>query len=213
MSAAVAEAPPVTVPVPDVEGTSIKATELSRLLRNAVPFAADDWTLPALNAVHLSASGTQLTVAATDRYKLLRERFTLDEPAEWTVLLHLGDIRDLLQLIQMAGRGQTKFTRDQMTVRLEVADKLTVTVATYSATFNPVLGKFPDYDRLIPASAEAGASPVSLGLQHLGAFAALKSGLGSTPGRFTVVDRAKPVRFDLGDNITGLLMPVLEAKS
>ncbi|MFI0350889.1 hypothetical protein [Actinomadura sp. 9N407] len=169
----------------------ISAEDLARVLRNAIPFAATDATLPALNAVRLEVSpGGNLAIAATDRYVLsvetpvlmpLEEDDDPDHPApcEGGFSLALADARNLVKLLPRRGPH-----RQLLPAVLSVTQK-----CTRSSWENQQTGEVTDgYEqvtRTLTVEVAEGAAPVRVEFTEVdgGEFVNYRSMLaGHVPG-------------------------------
>lgn len=157
--------------------TTINAPLLLRAMKNALPFAERSNYLQILNAVRIQADGVQLTIDATDRYKLLRQKIAAPGVEFGSVLLALRDAKRMVQELTGALRATPKTIRDRVGAnltcdgaRIEVALEFT---GRYSYQLSD-LGQFPAVERLLTTDLKPTADVAGLNADHLSAFGACR---------------------------------------
>lgn len=79
---------------------SIQASELVRMLNNALQAAYKDKSLPIINAALVKWADGKFTVTATDRYILLRETMPAEVmDGEGQLILPVSEIKSLVKVI------------------------------------------------------------------------------------------------------------------
>jgi DNA polymerase-3 subunit beta len=186
--------------------TIVNALTLHDTLHNALLFASDDRTIPALAAVLLTVEDGVLTAVATDRYVLGIATVPLDETDkgdDLTWLLARDDVKALLTVLKAAGK--------YMPARISVVgDQLVVGTLDAEMRYRRVEAEFPRYKALIPApSTDGGPDMIGFSAKYLALFAKVKGVERHETVRlgFQSSDN-KVVRFNVGANLSGLLMPV-----
>ncbi len=138
------EFPPM--PVPDLEeGVDLNVVNFKEMIQQVVFAASDDDARPVLQGVMMTVSGNEVTMAATDGFRISVRRAALSSPASRPMsaiiparaLAELariaGDGEDTLTMVAPPGRGQVLFHMQDA----ELASQL-------------IEGNFPDYKVIIP---------------------------------------------------------------
>lgn len=147
-----------------------------------------------------AALGRRLEMVATNSYTLIRQFVPLTEwGQDFEITLDWDSLQRALKL----------FTEGELLTMFEENGE--VTIADGSATFTPKVmaeGDFPNWESLmLPTEAPQGIG--AFNPKFLALFNKLKGGdVKLCPVKFTQVDALKPMHFAIGDNITGLLMPI-----
>lgn len=118
---------------------AIKVGEFHELITGASLCASKGKDAPiTLNTIALSVSGSVLTVRATDRYRLIEGKITLEEAHNLPVtLISLADVKRIIDLMKGISVGY-------VVIELDDTGRLTVSVNGNSAlTISPVDGNFP----------------------------------------------------------------------
>jgi hypothetical protein len=147
------EVPPAWVR-PD-RGVRLSALALDRMLQAALPHAGTDEDLPVLMGVHLSVADGLLTLAATDRYTMLRERRPVSQTCDdFTFLLRAEDASSLRVLLKSVLRGLKDEARDEepCDLALELTDDgptLRVLGHDLDVRFTQLDGEYPRYGQMV----------------------------------------------------------------
>lgn len=136
-------------------GVRMSALALDRMLQAALPHAGNDEELPVLSALHISVGDGLLTVAATDRYTMLRERRLISQTCDdFTFLLRSEDASSLRVLLKSLLRGLKDEARDEEPVdlALEATDEgptLRILGADLDVRFTELHGEYPRYEQML----------------------------------------------------------------
>lgn len=141
-------------PVPAM--ATVDAAKFFAELKRVLPAAGRDDTMPVLTAVHLTLSGQELTMAATDRYRLAEGRVsaetTVRPPDKPLNVLFPADV--LAALLK-----QFKSYDGPVGVGLLGADndipRATLSLGDTTVTVRALDGKFPNYSAFFPAEITA----------------------------------------------------------
>ncbi|WP_432156055.1 hypothetical protein [Streptomyces sp. bgisy153] len=187
-------------PVPAM--ATVDASEFFAELRRVLPAAGRDETLPVLTTVHLTLSGQELTLAATDRYRLaegtVKAEATVRPPDKpLSVLFPSHVLTALLKQFKSydgpVGVGLLGADSDIPRATLSLGDT-TLTVRTWD-------GKFPDYSAFFPAEFTA-----SVRMDRATLVRAAKKGLAMVQA---VGDTHSPVALHWSSEGTLALAPVV----
>lgn len=179
--------------------TSLASEELAAALTAVIPMAGVDDTLPVLCAVKFEAADKVLTLATTDRYTVGTYRLDWDGP-DVDALLALRDAKELLAFAKKAKRIPLQLTFTD--------DELAVSDWERKATYRLMDAEFPRWRALMPTIEDDyerfGVNPV-----FIGKFAAATDKKhADTLILSRRVGSLKPIRVDVGERFTGLIMPV-----
>jgi DNA polymerase-3 subunit beta len=110
--------------------------------------ASKDETRPVLTGVLISAGGQELTMVATDSYRLSIKHAALDTPLEGTIEANVPAraLQELARIAQSAEEPELKISLGQNQVVFEIGD-----VVLSSRLID---GQFPNYRQLLPESVE-----------------------------------------------------------
>jgi DNA polymerase-3 subunit beta len=110
--------------------------------------ASKDETRPVLTGVLISAGGQELTMVATDSYRLSIKHTALDTPLEGTIEANVPAraLQELARIAQSAEESELKISLGQNRVVFELGD-----VVLSSRLID---GQFPNYRQLLPESVE-----------------------------------------------------------
>lgn len=110
--------------------------------------ASRDETRPVLTGIRVRVSGTRLSAAATDSYRLAVYRTELDAPVarEFERTLPARALQELAKLAKVAGADQLTISESQHNLVMQFASMTLVT--------RTIDGTFPDADQLIPTDCE-----------------------------------------------------------
>lgn len=183
--------------------STVEAADLMRALGNVLPFAGDQ--VPVLQ---LAADGQAWRFSATNRFQLgtwtmpvASEPFTATLP--WAAAQH---IRKHFHIRSKGARLTLAVDLAANTLRVSTDSPLDgpAMEATYDL---PTSNVFPNFqcvlDKLVPSDlGSVGVNPA-----YLAAFGKVQAGSGE-PMRLTFHGRFNGIRVDIGENFTGLLMPV-----
>jgi DNA polymerase III subunit beta len=140
------EFPPI--PVPDLnEGMALNVADMKEMIRQVAFAASSDEARPVLQGVLLGVSENEVTMAATDGYRISVKKAVLSSPAAKPISViipakALGELSKIIEegeqsliMIMPSGRGQVIFH----TKNAELVSQL-------------IEGNFPDYKAIIPHS-------------------------------------------------------------
>jgi len=174
----------------------IGASDLLDLLSGAIIATGRDSSLPTLTGISLVSESNSLTATATDRYRLITGKVTLDPTennvsnGDFTALLLNKDAEQVIRALKVAVKGA--FTPR---VVVHVLSEGTITFSLPMQTFNFRLldGTFPPYEHLL-AMDNADSGKMAFNCSFLGDFAKI-------PTRSSRRNYVKPVKFTFhGDN-------------
>ncbi|MBI4092494.1 MAG: DNA polymerase III subunit beta [Candidatus Kerfeldbacteria bacterium] len=135
---------PIIPTVPRVRRVQVEA-DAFRLALNQVLFAAaQDSSRPEISGVFLSINGQQLTLAATDSYRLAERTLKIESPGiEHTTIIPNRALFELSRILPGEGQVEIFFGDSQV---LFVTDSVELTTRL-------IEGQYPDYKQIIPDSA------------------------------------------------------------
>jgi DNA polymerase-3 subunit beta len=191
-----------------------KAPNLIRALSNALLFAGSDFTLPMLCVAKFEFDGQDLTIAATDRYRLsvekveYRDLAPTDAPHEalpaFEFLLPTPAVKAVIQQLKASKFDPVTLTYDQ--------DGHSLRVATLAGSAEHQLyeGSFPAYRSLIPSlDTRSKVDQIGFNAKWLADLAKVQTGRGRISEiRMGLYGEKKPTRVDFNDGPTVILMPV-----
>lgn len=201
--------------------------DLDRTLRLAACFADDPDSSPyaALSAVYLEAGGGILTATATDRYKVGHARTTAtgDLPTKGA-LINVERVQWICDGLRDTPAGVPVHLGVDVSTGGILADRLTIATDRLSITV-PTVGKLDwpgsqptrngwiDYPQLFEpfnnAAPDTG-KPVLLDPRIVGVLAKVGEVVPISCSRWTVIDPLKPIRVEVDNVLTILLMPIRE---
>jgi DNA polymerase-3 subunit beta len=127
---------------------SLGAVQFKKALQQVVFAASNDETRPVLTGILLHTVGGELTMAATDSYRLAEKQLSKSKE-DVRLLVPASAMQDLLRVLPDTD-DQIKITHDDQQVLFQVGDIELVT--------RLLDGKYPDYQKLIPKSFAAKAT-------------------------------------------------------
>jgi DNA polymerase III subunit beta len=140
------EYPPI--PVPDLrEGIELNVSDLKEMIQQVVFAASSDEARPVLQGVYMTVNGDEITLAATDGFRISVRKATLAEPCAQPMkaiiparaLIELAriatDVDQTVTMVLPQGRGQVLF-------HLKDAELVSQLIE----------GNFPDYRAILPRS-------------------------------------------------------------
>ncbi len=140
------EFPPM--PATDIsEGARIKVSDFKEMIQQVTFAASSDEARPVLQGVQTTLSGNEITMAATDGFRVSVRKVALDEPVHkpQTMIIPARALNELariatdpegmLSMVIPTGRGQVVFRLDSAELVSQLID-----------------GNFPDYRVIIPRS-------------------------------------------------------------
>jgi hypothetical protein len=200
---------------------TIKASDLVRVLSNALPFAMRGIDLPQLAGVCIEAQDGVFTATATDRYVFGHARTTCTGSLDGQAILRLADVETLLSLYRPSFKGRGKvsptisvsaeqkgehrilrFALDEVET-FDVAAELGIGFRTVKAEFPKYVGIF-DKTRSKKVGLDRG---IALDPTKLAKFARVNHSL-SDPMRVYVYGPSSAVIIEFGDYFVGMIMPV-----
>lgn len=197
---------------------SVTAKHLARTLRIAIAFADPDG-FGGTESVYLEAGNGLLTATATDRHILGHVRQTATGDWGGTGAIIGYDWADLLveALDILPDNDPVELSLGHGGKRLRLAHPKLVVLVPNSSRAPGSPKQWVDYRALFAkvTDAQPGLSvPVSLDPALIARFADVREllpalwGLSATPVRWTFVGEHAPVRIEIGDSFTGLIMPI-----
>lgn len=134
---------PVIPKVSDGVRLNLPAAQLKTALSQTVFAVATDDARPEISGVLFHLHGTELTLAATDSYRLAEARIPLAvAKEEQRVIVPSRSLSELLRLLPDAGEAQLVIGENQVSVQVDDLELVTRLIE----------GQFPDYAQIIPAS-------------------------------------------------------------
>jgi DNA polymerase-3 subunit beta len=140
------EFPPMPAADPS-DGISLKVADFKEMIQQVAFASSGDEARPVLQGVQTTISGTELTLAATDGFRISVRRTTLPEPARRPLAMIIP-ARALNELARIAQDGESTLTlicppgRGQIIFHLENAELVSQLID----------GNFPDYKVIMPRS-------------------------------------------------------------
>ena len=138
------EFPPM--PVPDLEeGIDLNVTNFKEMIQQVVFAASDDDARPVLQGVMMTVSGSEVTMAATDGFRISVRRAALTSPAA-RPMSAIIPARALAELARIASDGEESLAmvippgRGQVLFHMRDAELVSQLIE----------GNFPDYKVIIP---------------------------------------------------------------
>ena len=142
------EFPPMPVADPQT-GVELNVSDFKEMIQQVVFAASSDEARPALQGVYLNMQGNELTLAATDGFRISVRKANLSTPVEKPASI-LIPARALSELARIASDGEKTVTmitpqgRGQVLFYLENAELVSQLID----------GNFPDYRAIIPRSSK-----------------------------------------------------------
>ena len=140
------EYPPI--PTPDLaEGVELNIADLKEMIQQVVFAASSDEARPVLQGVSMTVSGDEVTMAATDGFRISVRKTNLSNPVDKTMSAIIP-ARALSELARIATDGDTTVTmnlppeRGQVLFHLKDAELVSQLIE----------GNFPDYKAILPTS-------------------------------------------------------------
>lgn len=140
------EFPPI--PVPDLQtGVELNVAEFKEMIQQVAFAASSDDARPVLQGVMMNVTGSELTLAATDGFRISVRKSTLAEPAQKPISI-IVPARALSELARIASDGEQTLVmnvpaeRGQVIFHLKNAELVSLLIE----------GNFPDYRAIIPRS-------------------------------------------------------------
>lgn len=201
--------------VPGLEGTSLPAQRLHRMLGNAVLCVSDDETVPALGCVRIEANETTISAVSTDRYTLVAETVDAEtNTGPWTATVAAEDVRLIRQALSGAMRDAEE--RDTLTAVLRtIEDRVYLAVGGTRLDVPNLPWVFPAYERLITNARAADPQPLTQTVNpaYFGRLAKVSGPLDGPrlprqPVTITAGGARKPILFAWGDTLSFIIMPI-----
>ncbi len=148
------EFPVIPVVKPNVS-FSVAAAKLHQALGEVVIAAATDEARPVLNGVLVNLSQGYLTLASTDSYRLAETKLALKNDQEFSVIIPVRTITELIRLLGNSSGNVTLALSDNEAV---------ITCGDVSLVSRLIEGKYPDYGQIFPTES---ASTVTLEREEL----------------------------------------------
>ncbi len=131
--------------VPDEQRVVLPGTDLATALKQVVLACAADSARPVLTSVLFRFTKGQLTLVATDSFRLTERTLALAEQnLEIDILVPHRTVQEMLRILGNEGDGQVSATIG--------AQQVIVTVGGVELTSRLIVGQFPAYQRIIPDS-------------------------------------------------------------
>lgn len=142
------EFPPM--PVPDLaEGVSLNVTDFKEMIQQVVFAASTDDARPVLQGVLMTIAEEQITLAATDGFRISVRNALLANPVGQSVSVIIPG-RALSELARITADGDQTLTMNIPTGRGQVVFRL----KDAELVSQLIDGNFPDYNAIIPRSAK-----------------------------------------------------------
>lgn len=188
---------------------AINTQSLRELLEGAATHAGTDKSLPVLNSLLLRGEAGELIAAATDRYRLIEGKITIEGEGEFSdTLIQLDDVKKILSMVK---GDKSRLT----TVSIQrQGDTLTVSHLSQALVFQALDGTYPPYTHLFPGEDSA---PVAL--ESVTYNPTLFADYGKIVGKkggvtITYYGERKPMKIGLAGNAVtwrALLMPMRQS--
>lgn len=134
---------PVIPKVTDGVRLNLATTQLKTALSQTVFAVATDDARPEISGVLFHLHGTELTLAATDSYRLAEVKIPLTvAKEEQRVIVPSRSLSELLRLLPDVGEVQLVIGENQVSVQVDDLELVTRLIE----------GQFPDYAQIIPTS-------------------------------------------------------------
>jgi DNA polymerase III sliding clamp (beta) subunit (PCNA family) len=193
-------------------GNTMTATDLHRVLHNAVLFTAPNKVnIPMISAVRLEFSGDQVLSVATDRFVLgvSHADYTGEE---FDVLIGRDDADRIAKLAKTKPTTRN-YGEPPRSVAIEHdGNTITFTFTTGEAlTINTLDCQFPKFRQLLPSETDEPASPAYTAVDpaRLAQFTKVVPHSDDEHGMsVTLTKPERPVMVQVGDHFVGALMPV-----
>ena len=130
---------------PDASVAVMKAEEFAKTVAQVARAASADDARPVLTGVSLEATGTGLTAAATDSYRLAVRTVPWDQGTEHTALVPRRALDEARRSAETLG-SEVRLALEGGQVTFEFGDR--------RLTTRLIEGKFPDFRQLIPSGFE-----------------------------------------------------------
>ncbi len=184
---------------------NMPATDLHRLLHNALLFAGKDPTLPMIERARLEFGTDQVLSVATDRFMLGVTRGDYSGAA-MVVQLDRADVENLAKI----AKTRETWEREPREVQIDRTDSLvTFTFTTgESIALTNQDDKFPPWRHLLPSELEEGERFVGVAPAKLATFTKVLDTDRVASLTVTMQGPERPVLVKVGALFVGLLMPV-----
>ena len=137
--------PALPEPAADAAVAVMKAEEFARTVAQVARAASADDARPVLTGVTLEATGSGLTAAATDSYRLAVRTVPWDQGAEHTVLVPRRALEEARRSAETLG-SEVRLVLESGQVTFDFGDR--------RLTTRLIEGRFPDFRQLIPGGFE-----------------------------------------------------------
>ena len=137
--------PTLPEPGPDAAVAVMKAEEFAKTVAQVARAASSDDARPVLTGVSLEATGSGLTAAATDSYRLAVRTVPWDQGADHTALVPRRALEEARRSAEMLG-SEVRLILEAGQVTFDFGDR--------RLTSRLIEGKFPDFRQLIPSGFE-----------------------------------------------------------
>ena len=177
------------------------ARELACAFGNALLFVPPKGR-PSLQVVQVTVTETALTLVATDSHILYRERLDCEASGETVFLLERDDVAAFARAAKTAQSGQLA------TFQVYPSDVVLAVGGVEMRCRRPE-DDYPNVERLWVTAAVA-TERVALSRVLVGQLVKIKGGAGPLADtlRFMLAGELRPVTFQVGERIDGLVMPV-----
>lgn len=206
-----------------VSSVTVGAWQLREALASAVIASeTGHGALPVLAGVCIEwGDGVPLTVAGTDRYRLIMVETGTTGQGAARMIVSRGDVLDLIKALPKRGKRDHASTEPAITLTVTARLGLTVRadgpLTSWSRELVTVDGEFPRYRTLVPGAdgQDVGAAPVeriAWNPHYMADFAKLPMLGRATPIRWTFRGESKPlvavIEGEHGTTVRAVLMPV-----
>lgn len=126
------------------DSVQIEAPAFCEILSKAIFAAARDDTRPEIHSVYIFGEGNELTVAATDSFRLAEGKLPLSESVEqpFSLLLPLATAQEIVRLFS---------DREMISIFIQ-ENHILIAADVVELSSRLVDGKYPDYQQIIPQS-------------------------------------------------------------
>lgn len=140
---------PIIPAVPRENSFPVEAGALREALTRVLFAAAQDATRPEISGIFVSLRGQELTLAATDSYRLAEARLRLEQPGrDVTAIIPGRALAELARIVPAEGTVEV-FMSDSQTLFIVDGTELTTRL---------IEGQYPDYQQIIPPSSQTEAT-------------------------------------------------------
>ncbi|MEI7819116.1 MAG: DNA polymerase III subunit beta [bacterium] len=137
---------PATPEVQADQVVNLPSQLMKDLLERVTRAASLDESRPVLAGVLISSQAGILTLAATDSYRLAEEKVSLKDLHDFSVIIPIRTIQEVIRLIDPAHNDSIDLTIGTNEMAIQIGDVQLVS--------RLIDGSFPNYSQIIPSSSE-----------------------------------------------------------